>query len=82
VANRARRSTNSGTARALMAFRLGLPPSSLMPRRKAFMIPGGPTLSPAPTLKKWQRSLPMYIRPGPSLRRSTQTVRSLKRASM
>ncbi len=46
------------------------------------MMPGGPTLSPAPTLKKWQRSLPMYMRDGPSPRRSTHTVRSLNRASI
>ena len=65
-----------------MGLRLGLPPSSLSPRRKAFMIPGGPTLSPAPTLKKWQRSVPMYIRDGPVPRRSIQTVRSLNRNSM
>ena len=31
------------------------------------MLPGAPMLSPAPTLKNWHRSSPMYIRPGPSL---------------
>ena len=59
------RSTNSGTASASIGRRLGLPPSSLSPRRNAFIAPGGPTLSPTPTLKKWQRSSPTHMRPGP-----------------
>ena len=82
VARRDRRSTNSGTASALIGCRLGLPPSSVVPRRKAFITPGAPTLSPAPTLKNWQRLSPTYMRPGPSPRRSIHIVRVLNGASM
>ncbi|MFM7141328.1 MAG: hypothetical protein ACKO2K_05370 [Alphaproteobacteria bacterium] len=74
-------SVNSGTARPSIGFRLGLPPSSVKPRRKSFMSPGPPMLSAAPTLKKWQRSSPTYMRPLPPGRRSTQTERDLNRLS-
>jgi hypothetical protein len=81
-ASRAFFCVNSGTARPSIGLRLGLPPSSVSPRRKAFMMPGAPIESPAPTLKKWQRSSPTYMRDGPLPVRSIHAVRFLNGASM
>jgi hypothetical protein len=81
-ARRALFCVNSGTASPSIGLRLGLPPSSVSPRRKAFMMPGAPIESAAPTLKNWQRWSPTYMRDGPLPVRSIHAVRRLSGASM